>query len=106
MRSFGHPAEAGRPKDDIKEETLPGEGNAGLGRSFAPPGAGLRMTEARPWPSFSHILPTSDSRRAMRFSIGGWVVKSDVRPPPPENGLAIIMWAVVGWAVCIGMRWV
>lgn len=54
----------------------------------------------------AHILPTIASRRAMRFSIGGWVEKSFAMPPPPPNGLAIIMCAVVGCAVAIGMRWV
>ena len=68
----------------------------------SPARGGVRMTIARPAPGYRHILPTMDSRRAMRVSIGGWVVKSDVMPPP-EKGLAIIMWAVVGWAVWIGM---
>src|SRR5512136_3067086 len=67
--------------------------------------ATLGMTDARQKARFGHILPTMDSRRAMRFSIGGWVANSEVMPPP-ENGLAIIMCAVVGWAVTIGTRWV
>ncbi len=74
----------------------PGEGR----KRGAGPGSGKNR------PVRSYILPTIASRRAMRFSIGGWVEKSLAMPPPPPNGLAIIMCAVVGWAVAIGMRWV
>ena len=51
------------------------------------------MSELRLSPIVSHILPTMDSKRAMHFSIGGWVANNEVMPPP-EKGLAIIMCAV------------
>ncbi len=47
------------------------------------------------------VLAISSSR-AIRSSIGGWVLKRE-RTPPPLRGLTINMWAVEGFA-SIGIR--
>src|SRR5664279_1875670 len=83
----------------VRARVPAGSEPASVIRPVAGRGAAVALVRAP-----THILPTIASRRAMRFSIGGWVEKSFAMPPPPENGFAIIMCAVVGWAVTIGMR--
>ena len=48
------------------------------------------------------VRVASASSRAIRSSIGGWVEKSAIIPPP-VSGLTINIWAVAGRAASIGI---